>query len=249
MPHTVFSPAGSLALPYEDPTIAELLRPKGYLTGMAGKWHLGINNLTDDDGAHLPFHRGYQHVGHILPFSNHWLCDESGRHSPKPGADPAADRARNAVCFVYRNTTLVQQPIDHTTLTESLVVDSEQFIAAAATAELPFFWLLAFPQCHVSMFTGTRFENTSRNGIFGDQIREMDWAVGRVLASVADHQLASTTLFVFSSDHGPHVELCNEGGTAGHFRGGKGDSSWEGGLRVRFFLSPGESRLPSIADV
>lgn len=31
-------------------------------------------------------------------------------------------------------------------------------------------------------------------------------------------------------DKGPHVELLE--GTAGHLRGGKGDSSSEGGLRV-----------------
>ena len=90
-------------------------------------------------------------------------------------------------------------------------------------------YYMAFPQCHVSMFTNTSFTNTSKNGIFGDQIREMDWAVGRVLAAVAAHNLMHNTIFFFTSDHGPHVELCLEGGTAGHLRGGKGDSSWEGG--------------------
>lgn len=53
----------------------------------------------------------------------------------------------------------------------------------------------------------------NNEGIFGDQIREMDWAVGRVLASVASYNLMNNTIFFFSSDHGPHVELCLEGGT------------------------------------
>jgi len=232
MAHTVFGPAGSEALPLTDPTLAEALKPLGYMTGMAGKWHLGINKAAYNDGLHLPFYRGFDFVGHILPFSNHWACDESGRHSPKPGQDPKADKSRNSTCFLYHNTTLVQQPIDHTNLTETLVADSERFISTAVAAGKPFLWYLAFPQCHVSMFTNFRWTNTSRNGIFGDQIRAMDWAVGQVLAAVDAAGATNNTIVFFSSDHGPHVELCLEGGTASHLRGGKGDSSWEGGLRV-----------------
>jgi hypothetical protein len=89
---------------------------------------------------HLPYYRGFDSVGHILPFSNHWACDESGRHSPKPGVDHATDVKRNATCFLYHNTTLVQQPIDHTNLTETLVADSERFISTAVAAGTPFFW-------------------------------------------------------------------------------------------------------------
>ena len=57
-------------------------------------------------------------------------------------------------------------------------------------------------------------------------------AVGQVVETVRTHAALNRTIFFFSSDHGPHVELCLEGGTAAHLRGGKGDSSWEGGLRV-----------------
>ena len=123
--------------------------------------------------THLDLFNEYttRQVGHILPFSNHWACDESGRHSPKPGEDEKTDVSRNSTCFLYHNTTLVQQPIDHTNLTETLVADSKAFIAHSVAAGKPFFWYLAFPQCHVSMFTDFAWTNTSRNGIFGDQIR------------------------------------------------------------------------------
>ncbi len=247
MQHTVFSPHRSDALPLDERTLAEALKAKGYVTGMAGKWHLGINNLTSTDGAHLPAYRGFDEVGHILPFSNHWLCDESGRHLPKPGVDHKSDLSRDQVCFLYRNTTIVQQPIDHQYLTATLVGDAIGFIQKRAalrdqrevTAETasPFFYYLAFPQCHVSMFTNTNFTNTSANGIFGDQIREMDWAIGQVLDSLDQNGFRNNTIVVFSSDHGPHVELCAEGGSAGWLRGGKGDSSWEGGLRVPGIIS------------
>ena len=39
------------------------------------------------------------------------------------------------MCFIYHNTTLVQQPIDHTNLTNVLVADVEAFIDTAAEQE------------------------------------------------------------------------------------------------------------------
>ena len=41
--HGVFSPSKSESLPKDDPTIAEMLQPLGYISGMAGKWHLGAS--------------------------------------------------------------------------------------------------------------------------------------------------------------------------------------------------------------
>jgi len=127
---------------------------------------------------------------------------------------------------------MVQQPIDHRNLTATLVSDAVSFINTHASQQQKFMYYLPFPQCHVSMFTGTNWSNTSVNGIFGDQIREMDWAVGQVLDALKDNGVDKNTLVFFTSDHGPHVELCEEGGTAAGLRGGKGDSSWEGGVRV-----------------
>jgi hypothetical protein len=103
----------------------------------SGKWHLGINNHTRDDGVFLPYHRGFDEVGHILPFSNHWACDESGRHEKEPNGK---------VCFLYHNTTLVQQPIDHSNLTRTIVADVNGFIERRAEDKMPWFYYMAFPQ-------------------------------------------------------------------------------------------------------
>jgi hypothetical protein len=51
------------------------------------------------------------------------------------------------------------------------------------------------------------------SGVYGDQVNEMSWAVGQVL------DIERETLAMFISDHGPHIEIGNEGGSSGPFRG------------------------------
>eukprot|EP00051_Salpingoeca_urceolata_P005749 m.76764 g.76764 ORF g.76764 m.76764 type:complete len:615 (-) comp14523_c1_seq1:67-1911(-) len=217
----VLAPTSTGGLPESEYSFGDLMRKEGYRTGLVGKYHLGINKATKDDGAYLPINRGFDYVGTMLPFSNHWACDESGRHEKEPNP---------SVCFLYRNNSIIQQPIDHSNLTATLVADANHFIESSANK--PFFLYFSTAHMHVAMFTSTTFANSSANGIWGSNLREMDWAVGQILAKLRELHLDSNTLVFFTSDHGPHIELCLEGGNAGGLRGGKAYSSWEGGLRV-----------------
>jgi len=47
----------------------------------------------------------------------------------------------------------------------------------------------------------------------------MSWAVGQVLDVIRELHIEENTLALFLSDHGPHVEICEEGGSAGPLRG------------------------------
>ena len=62
-------------------------------------------------------------------------------------------------------------------------------------------------------------------GVYGDQINEMSWAVGEVLEAVRELNLEQHTLAIFLSDHGPHREICAEGGHPGPFRGESGKTA------------------------
>lgn len=61
----VLGPSSRGGLPLEEVTLAEVLAARGYLTGMAGKWHLGVG----PEGTFLPPHQGF-HRFLGIPYSH-----------------------------------------------------------------------------------------------------------------------------------------------------------------------------------
>ncbi|XP_064621984.1 arylsulfatase-like [Lineus longissimus] len=223
-------------LPKSEITIAEALKDVGYNTGIVGKWHLGINEATRTDGGHLPHNHGFNYVGSILPFTLVWDCDTSKVHMEE------ANRHR---CFLYQNTTIIQQPIDLHNLSSRFLHDAKAFLHD--NADHPFFLYYPLPQTHTPMFNMPQFANKSRRGRYGDQINEMAWTISEIMDTLKTLRLDEDTLVLFLSDHGPHSEVCSEGGDAGMLRGGK-LSFFEGGIRVPAIAHwPGKIKPASVS--
>eukprot|EP01103_Thecamoeba_quadrilineata_P003116 TRINITY_DN12935_c0_g1_i1.p1 TRINITY_DN12935_c0_g1~~TRINITY_DN12935_c0_g1_i1.p1 ORF type:complete len:591 (-),score=95.63 TRINITY_DN12935_c0_g1_i1:75-1637(-) len=71
---TLISPAQPGGLPQEEITIAEVLKNKGYKTGLIGKWHLGIHdNSGGQNGNLLPQNQGFD-MFRGMPLTNVQPC-------------------------------------------------------------------------------------------------------------------------------------------------------------------------------
>ncbi|XP_003199313.1 arylsulfatase D isoform X1 [Danio rerio] len=140
-------------------------------------------------------------------------------------------------CILMRNGEVVEQPMNLQTLNSRLMREAEQFMERHRDG--PFLLFVSFPQVHTPMLVTEGFAGKSRHGLYGDNVEEVDWMVGRVVDTIDRLGLTEKTLLYFTSDHGGGIEEGPRGGWNGIYRGGKAMGGWDGGIRV-----PGIFRWP-----
>ncbi len=207
-------PKSKTGLNPEETTIAEVLKAKGYVTGMFGKWHLG------DHPDLLPVKQGFGEFFGI-PYSNDmWPLNPNSKRANWP-ALPLLENDRVTEPEVT--------PEIQAGLTTRIAERAVKFIGEHKSK--PFFLYVAPPMPHVPLYVSGKFKGKSAQGLYGDVIEEIDWAAGQILTALNTHGLDDNTLLVFASDNGPWSIYGNHAGSAGPFRESKG-TCWEGGIRV-----------------
>lgn len=207
-------------LPKDEILLPEVFKAAGYKTAMLGKWHLG-----DIDG-HLPNDFGFdQYYG--VRYSNDMLP----LHIYRDAAIEVEDKTElvsGSKSHLDADDPIKVAGIDQTELTEKYTQEAVKFIGD--NKDTPFFLYFAHSFPHVPHFASKGHEGTSRGGLYGDVVEDLDRSVQSVMDALAANGLEENTLVIITSDNGADYN-----GSAGNLRGRK-QESYEGGQRVPLII-------------
>ena len=266
----------ALVAPGRD-TIADLLARAGYQTAMFGKWHLGLDwplkdggtvdgfrglkaNETDRVDYSKPFRNGpvdagfqtFYGINASLDFFPYvWL--EGDRTVSRPtdrqkklgGKDDKQAFMRSGPKASDFNPEAVMA-----TLTSKTV----DYIGSQDGTQ-PFFVYLSLAAPHTPVIPAAQFRGTSKAGIYGDYVREIDGSIGQIVAALEERGMLENTIIVFTADNGASKAAFPEEleerylhKPSGLFRGRKA-SLYEGGHRVPYILHwPARVKAGTIRD-
>lgn len=222
----VFLAGDNRGLHPDEITIAEVLKTKGYATGIMGKWHLG------DQPKFLPTRQGFDEF-FGLPYSHDihpWHQNNKKWNFPD--------------LPLLEGEKVIEMNPDMNYLTQRITAKAVDFIEK--NKERPFFLYVPHPLPHRPLYASPEMmkqandsiqallsqENGKvnykvRDKIYPQAIGTIDASVGKILEALIANRLDENTLVVFSSDNGP---ARGGMGSTGDLRGRKGHT-FEGGMR------------------
>jgi len=244
---TVGMPGALQGIQPEDPTLAELIKPEGYMTAQIGKNHLGDRN------EFLPTVHGFdEFYGNLY----HLNAEEEPEQPDYPRDNPIVQRlfAPRGVLDCQASDVddptederfgrIGRQSITDTgpltrkrmeTIEDDLLARSLDFIDRAHEADKPFLLWHNSTRMHVWTHLSERWRDKTGLGVYADGMQELDWVVGEILEKLDDLGIADNTIVVFASDNGAEKFSWPDGGTS-PFRGEKG-LGWEGGFRAPLLI-------------
>ena len=221
--HKVLQAKTLQQLPLSEVTIAEALKPHGYVSASIGKWHLG-------GPKYFPDQQGFDvNVGGTSAgMAKSHFCPESygATHLKGPDGEYLADRlTREAEGFIEKNR------------------DNPFFLYLAHYAvHIP---IEGRPDLVEKFKSKAKDGELHANWQYAAMVESVDESVGRVLKKLEDCGIADRTVIIFTSDNGG---LCTESRAAGvamsnlPLRQGKA-YLYEGGIRVPLAIKwPGVTR-------
>ncbi len=223
-------PGAKLGLQPEDPTIAELLKPQGYVCGQFGKNHLG------DRDEFLPTAHGFdEFFGNLY----HLNAEQEPENEDYPKNPEFKKKfGPRGVLHSWANPDGTQKIEDTGSLTVKRMetVDGEfldaslKFMDAAVKNDKPFFCWFNSTRMHIFTHLKKESQGVTGLGVYSDGMVEHDGHVGQLLKKLDDLGIAENTIVMYATDNGAEEFSWPDGGTT-PFRGEK-DTNWEGAWRV-----------------
>ena len=235
-------PGAKEGLSEKDPTLAELLKPLGYMTGQFGKNHLGdrneflptvhgfdefFGNLYHLNAEDEPEHPDYpKNTEFKLKFGPRGVLRCTATTVETPGEDPRFGKWGKQNCEdtgpldKKRMETVDQEFLDATL----------NFIDRANRDKKPFLAWFNSSRMHIWTRLKPESEGKTGLGIYPDGMVEHDGQVGQLLKKLDDLGIADNTIVIYTTDNGAETFSWPDGGTT-PFRGEK-NTNWEGSYRV-----------------
>lgn len=224
-------PGTGICLPRTEITIAQRLKATGYMTCLAGKWHL---NSKFDGMEPTPGDFGF----------DHWFATQNNAAPTHANPTNFVRNRRRVGALTGNSSTLIME-------------EGMKFLGEAD--DRPFALFICFHAPHEIVAAPDQFtamysdipDETKR--VYYGSVSLVDHEVGRLLKVLHDRKLHDNTLVFFTSDNGPETlhrypNATHSHGSAGPLRGMK-LSMYEGGYRVPGILRwPGHTKPGSISD-
>lgn len=223
---TIGMPGSPHGIGENMPTLADLLKPHGYMCGQFGKNHLG------DQDQHLPTNHGFdEFFGNLYHLNaeeepeTYYYPDDPVFHEkfgPRGVLKSTADGK------VEDTGPMTRKRME--TADGEFVDAAIDFMERSVKDDKPFFIWLNTTRMHVWTRLSDEWYGKSGVSIYADGMLEHDHYIGIVLDKLDELGIADNTIVFYSTDNGAETVTWPDGGTI-PFHGEKG-TTWEGGFRV-----------------
>jgi len=220
-------------MPPSEILLSEILRERGYATGIFGKWHLGAGDHA------IPSNRGFDTQYGFYEAYSLYMADTSHPEILNQRHSDFSDlfiwgKGRSGTCAIRLNNEVIDEKYY---LTDRIAEEANAFITA--NADRPFFLYVPFLAPHTPFQATkayydrlTHIEDRNKR-IYNAMIMQLDDAVGSIIAQLEQHGLMENTLIFFLSDNGGATYTK---ATDNHpLKGGK-FTNFEGGLNIPFMM-------------
>ena len=226
----ILPPRDHMRLQLEEVTIAEALKPAGYVSASIGKWHLGPEHYWPRDQGFDVNVAGWTNgspPSHFFPYQNaerDWNPAIPTMQGGKPGEYLTDRLTDEAIEFVRQNHA---QPF--------FLYLTHYAVHAPLEAQKPL----------IQKYREKLKTNRSqKNAVYAAMIEAVDRGVGRLFQTLQDLKLEENTVVIFFSDNGGHASSTSNA----PLRGSKQDL-YEGGIRVPLIVKwPGHIPAGATCD-